>query len=182
MYNPQSATLIPCVGNPNGQLAGSAAGARGTNSAPDVAWDTQNLWVCTTTGNTTAAVWSPLTSTNIQTVVKNLGTVTTGTATFNRQVGPVQQIVVGGPLTIALSGWTPNVGAVNSYSEIMVEMTNGGSQTLTWPNTINWVTPGTGAVTQSFATYGVTLQTAGTDFIVFWSPDGGANVFGKIVR
>ena len=48
------------AGNPNGHLAGYAAVAG--QSAPSLAWDSTDgaLWICTTTGSTTTAVWSPL--------------------------------------------------------------------------------------------------------------------------
>lgn len=47
------------AGNPNGHVAGVAATA-GT-VAPSIVWDITNqiFWVCTTTGNAAAAVWTP---------------------------------------------------------------------------------------------------------------------------
>lgn len=51
--------IIPYSGNPNGNVAGTAASA---NNPPSVVWDfTGAIWyVCTTTGTTTTAVWTNL--------------------------------------------------------------------------------------------------------------------------
>lgn len=53
-----TAAFSAFAGNPNGQLAGTA-GTPGVNPA-DVVWDVQSdtLWVCTTTGSATTAVWT----------------------------------------------------------------------------------------------------------------------------
>lgn len=50
-------TIQTFAGNPNGNVAGTAASV---NNPPSVAWDYINnvLYVCTTTGNAAAAVWS----------------------------------------------------------------------------------------------------------------------------
>lgn len=49
-------TMRECAGNPNGQLSGNA----NTNGAPDFAYDVTNLllYVCSTTGDSTHAVWT----------------------------------------------------------------------------------------------------------------------------
>ena len=175
MFNKQTPNLYPVSGNPNGLLAGNAAGALGTSAPPDLAWDGSNIWVCTQTGTKTTAVWSPQTMENITTPSLNLGTISTGTVNVDRSKGVVQSLTAGGPISIALASFLPG------YSEILLELTNGGSTTITWPLTVNWVTS-TGAVTNSFSSYGIQLQTGGTDFIVFWSSDGGATIYGKIIR
>jgi hypothetical protein len=172
-----SPNMQSCNSNPNGLLAGFSKGMRYAGAPPDLAWDGGNFWVCTMTGTVNTAVWSTLTTTSVATIVNHQGLVSEGILTIDRRQGPVQRATVGGPLTIVLIGFI-----ANAYSDIEVELTNGGSQTLTWPTTINWVSPATGALTPSFTTYGVSLQTAGTDFIVFWSPDGGTTIFGKVVR
>lgn len=48
-----------CSGNPNGQLAGTAASA---GVMPSVAWDFTNqlLYLCTTTGSTSSAIWTAI--------------------------------------------------------------------------------------------------------------------------
>ncbi len=51
-------TFQVCAGNPNGQLAGTAAAA--VTAFPTLAYDIAHnaLWVCTTTGTSSTAVWS----------------------------------------------------------------------------------------------------------------------------
>ncbi|MDA8256734.1 MAG: hypothetical protein M0Z99_14030, partial [Betaproteobacteria bacterium] len=51
-------TFQVCAGNPNGQLAGTAAAA--VTAFPTVAYDIAHnaLWVCTTTGSASTAVWT----------------------------------------------------------------------------------------------------------------------------
>lgn len=104
------------------------------------------------------------------------GTVTSGTVTFAVTSSSYQRLQVGGALTIATSSW-PSAG---TYSELAIELVNGAAGAITWP-TINWVLP-TGATTTTFANNGVVLQTAGTDFVILWSRDGGTTIYGKIVR
>ncbi len=176
--NPQHINMFPYGnGNPNGFVAGSATGATGVGSPPDIIWDSINrmLWICVTTGTTTSAVWAALSVTELNTPVKALGTITSGTVTLNRTQGVIQQLTVGGPLTLVLTGWIPN------YSEMVLEVTNAGSATVTWPGNVNWVSS-TGALTTSFLTYGAIMQVSGIDWVVFWSPDGGTTVFGKVIR
>lgn len=54
-----AATFGVYAGNPNGHVAGTQ-GNVGTSTFPSVVWDiTNNIWwVCTTTGNAAAAVWT----------------------------------------------------------------------------------------------------------------------------
>jgi hypothetical protein len=168
----QKSNTFVVTGNPNGQLAGNASTA---GSPPDFAWDGSNIWICTTSGSTTTAVWSMQTTQNLMTPVKNLGTVSSGTVNVLRSNAPVQQLIAGGPLTLTIGGF------IAGYNDLVLELTNGGSTTITWPSNINWVTS-TGAVTNSFSAYGVQLQSAGTDFIAFWTPDGGTTIFAKVIR
>lgn len=54
-------------GNPNGNVAGQAAVAAGTNipaSPPSQLWDYKNgtFWICTATGSAGTATWAPLTT------------------------------------------------------------------------------------------------------------------------
>lgn len=176
----QIVNLFPISGNPNGSLAGAAAGATdgatGVGSAPDMAWDGSTLWVCTTSGTATTAVWSSMTGTHILNPVQDLGSISTGVVVVDRSLGMCTKITAGGPFSItAVQGFIPG------YSETILELVNGGSTTISWPGSVNWVTS-TGAVTTSFSSYGVQLQDAGTDFFAFWSPDGGTTIYGKVVR
>lgn len=104
------------------------------------------------------------------------GTVSTGTVTFSFADASHQRLQVGGALTIALNGWSPT----NNNATLMIELVNGASAAITWP-TINWI-KSDGTTTTSFASNGVTLQTSGTDFVVLWTRDGGATIFGKVIR
>ncbi len=104
------------------------------------------------------------------------GTVSTGTVTFSFADGNVQRLQVGGALTIALS----NPPASGFYGEMVIELVNGASATITWP-TINWI-KSDGTTTTTFASNGVTLQTSGTDWVFVWTRDAGTTYYGKIVR
>jgi hypothetical protein len=59
-YNPQAPNLYTYAGNPNGHVAGYATTG---GSPPDLVYDTTDFvyYVCTTTGNAAAAVWTPVT-------------------------------------------------------------------------------------------------------------------------
>jgi len=110
----------------------------------------------------------------------NKGTVGTGTVTFTVPAGEVQKLTVSGALTIATTGW----GASGTFSQLLIELVNGGSATLTYP-TINWIKPD-GAKTTSVSDYMTAiarpaLQTSGTDFIYLWSINGGTTVYGKML-
>lgn len=104
------------------------------------------------------------------------GTVTTGTSTFSFAASNVQRLQVGGALTVATSNWP----ASGTMGEMLVELVNGAAFVITWP-AIRWVlTDGTNVTT--FASNGVTLQASGTDWVLLWTRDGGATVYGKIMR
>ncbi len=90
--------------------------------------------------------------------------------------GSEQRLQVTGAFTLSTSNWPP----AGNLGEILLKLVNGGAYAITWP-TINWVTS-TGAFVTTFAGNGVTLQASGTDWIVLWSDDGGATVFGKVAR
>ena len=174
MYNNQYPNVFPVTGNPNSQLQGSAAGARGPNSPPDVAWDGANLWFCTTTGTKTSAIWSKMTTQNLETPTYPLGTIT-GAVTLDYTKGLVQTATLSGTVNLSILNFPPG------YSELALFLTNGGAGTIVFPASVNWITS-TGATTNSFSNYGVTLQAAGTNIIVFFSPDGGTTIYGKVVQ
>lgn len=103
------------------------------------------------------------------------GTLTAGTVTFNQSTAQNHRVQVGGALTIATAGWP--AGALGI---MLLEMVNAGAFALTWP-TIRWVLAD-GTFTTTFSANTITLQAAGSDFVTLWSRDGGATVYGKIVR
>lgn len=107
--------------------------------------------------------------------LNSLGTVSTGTATLDFALG-AQQLQVSGTVSIATTNWA----ATGTECSMLLALINGGSATLTWP-AINWI-KSDGTVTTVFASNGVTLQVAGTDFVLLWSLDGGTTIYGKIIR
>lgn len=63
---------------------------------------------------------------------------------------------------------------------MLIELVNGGAFAFTWP-TINWV-KSDGTFTTSFASCGVTLQSSGIDWVLLWTRDSGATIYGKVMR
>jgi hypothetical protein len=112
-------------------------------------------------------------SNGIITTPHGKGSVSTGTVTFSYADGIVQSVTIAGPVTFGLSNFPSG-----TFGEIFIQIVNGGSATITWP-VINWIAGN--ITTTSFAAYGVTLQTAGTDFAHIFSLDG-VNYYGKIIR
>ncbi|MHB8123832.1 MAG: hypothetical protein ACYDG4_17040 [Desulfuromonadaceae bacterium] len=109
----------------------------------------------------------------------SLGTVSTGTATFNYSLGAHQSVQVGGAITLEIT----NMPTGGFQGLMILEIINGGSAALTMP-AINWVKID-GTFTTSFSTYlsnvgRTALQASGTDFLVVWSRDG-TNLYGKIL-
>jgi hypothetical protein len=107
----------------------------------------------------------------------DLGTVNAGTATLNFALAQSQRLQIGGAVTIAASNWP---AAADGLFVGVLELVNGGAYTLTWP-AIRWVLAD-GTFTTSFSANTVTLQAVGTDFVTLWSRDGGATVYGRIIR
>lgn len=105
----------------------------------------------------------------------------TSTQTLDYTAGSHQKITATGNFTIATSNWPPS----GNLGELLLELTNGGAFTLTWP-TINWIQP-SGVTTTSIATYlaantgRTALQSSGTDFFVLWTRDAGTTIYGKLV-
>ncbi len=58
-YAQPQQSVIPYAGNPNGKVAGVQGG---NGISPTIVWDTNDnlLWLCTTTGNASSAVWQGL--------------------------------------------------------------------------------------------------------------------------
>ncbi|SRR6266576_893444 len=103
------------------------------------------------------------------------GTATSGTVTLNRSNGTKQKLTVGGNITIAYTGFTPG-----KYSELELQLVNGGAFTVTWPATVKWLV-GDGTSSNTFANMLVTLQAASSNWILTWSEDGGTTVWGKAI-
>ena len=105
----------------------------------------------------------------------------TSTQTLDYTAGSHQKITAAGTFTIATSNW-PLSG---NLGQILLELVNGGSQTITWM-TVNWIKPD-GTTTTSIATYlaansgRTALASSGTDFILLWSRDSGTTIYGKLV-
>lgn len=93
------------------------------------------------------------------------GNVASGTETLDRNNSVVHSITATGSFTIAISNW-PTTG---TYGEVLIQLTNGGAYTITWPAAVVWLTDDGNAPT---------LQTTGTDFIVLTSVDAGTTIYG----
>jgi len=106
-------------------------------------------------------------------VVTDKGTVTSGTTTFNFANGKKQKVTVGGNVTFAFSG-----AGGNEYSELFLQVVNGGAYTITWP-TVTWIV-GDGTTSSSFSAMGVVLQSSGTNHVYIWTYDG-STYFGKAI-
>ncbi|SRR6266576_2419677 len=140
--------------------------------------DAINLTEPATLGQLEQAAGSGLTIT-VQTETLNvfdIGTKTSGTVTIDRTNGTKQKLTVGGNIIIAYTGW----GATGKYSELELQLVNGGAFTVTWPATIRWLT-GDGTSSNTFANMLVTLQGANSNWILTWTEDGGTTVWGKAI-
>lgn len=113
--------------------------------------------------------------------VYDTGNSGTGTVTYNYTNGSVQTCTANGNHTIAFSNWPPT----GNNGELLVQLTNGGAYSITFP-TINWIKPD-GTTTTSVATYlaantgRTALQSSGMDQFLFWTRDAGTTVYGKLV-
>ena len=103
------------------------------------------------------------------------GSVASGTVTFTVSDAGNQRVTATGNITLAVTGWP-----ASGYSEIQLDCVNFGGRTIAFP-TVNWV-KADGSTTTSFSGSGVTLQSSGVDFIIFWTSDGGTTIYGKVLR
>jgi hypothetical protein len=109
------------------------------------------------------------------------GNSSTTTQTLDYTAGSHQKITATGAFTIAVSNFPPS----GNLGELLLELVNGGSQTITWP-TIYWIKPD-GTTTTSISTYlaantgRIALQSSGTDFIILWSRDAGTTIYGRLI-
>jgi hypothetical protein len=100
------------------------------------------------------------------------GSVGSGTVTFSASVDGKQKLTVTGTLTLAFDSWA----ATGHYSEVEIELVNGGSATVTHA-TVNWAV-GDGTTSTTFADTGITLATSGTNHLIVWTTDGGSTLYG----
>jgi hypothetical protein len=105
----------------------------------------------------------------------------TSTQTYDYTAGSVQTSTATGNHTIATSNWPPT----GNLGNILIQLTNGGAYTITFPSW-TWVKPD-GTTTTSFSTYmaaltgRTALQSSGMDQIMLWSRDSGTTVYAKLI-
>ncbi len=91
----------------------------------------------------------------------------TGTVTMDLDAANAFFGTATGTVTFAFS----NVPTTGQFVFVVLEVTNGGSQTLNWPAAIKW--PGGSAPT---------LTTSGTDVLTFYTRDGGTTWRGTMAQ
>jgi hypothetical protein len=116
------------------------------------------LEVSGTVTATSATVSGTLTTAQVSETAVNLGSTLSGTVTINLNSGTYFYGTVTGATTFAVSN-SASSGKVSSFT---LELTNGGSQTLTWMSGIKW--PGGTAPS---------LTSAGVDMLVCSTRDNG---------
>lgn len=98
------------------------------------------------------------------------------TVTFDYQEGKHQRLQVGAATTLAFTGWPQN----NHTGEMLLEVVNGGSATVTFP-TIKWL-KSDGTYVTAFSSSDTPLQASGIDFVLLWTRDNGTTIYGKVMR
>jgi hypothetical protein len=88
----------------------------------------------------------------------------------------MQGMTVAGSLTVAFTNW-PGAGTLG---ELCLELVNGGAFVITWPS-VRWIKPD-GTFTTTFADAQQPLLASGTDFVFFWTRDGGTTIWAKVLR
>lgn len=87
-----------------------------------------------------------------------------------------------GVVTLTINGWPP----AGTHGELLIYGTNLGAATIAIAGApVNWINADNGTFTRSTSmssNSGIALQTAGLDFVLLWSPDGGVTRYGKVVR
>ena len=115
----------------------------------------------------------------------DIGVVNAGAIIADLALSNVQKVTVGGNVSVNLINWP----ATGIFGEILIQMYNGGSGVITWP-TVQWMVPGTDQIFTSanFAAYltalgrsPAVLKASGLDMIHFWSADGGATIYGRVI-
>lgn len=74
-------------------------------------------------------------------------------------------ITADGNIAFTMSGWP----ASGTFGSIALALANGGAHTITWPAAVDWA--GGSAPT---------LTSSGTDWLVFWTVDGGTTIIGAM--
>jgi hypothetical protein len=84
-----------------------------------------------------------------------------------------------GAQTLAITNWP----TTNTFGELLIEGVNLGAATITGPS-VKWLkSDGTFTTSTSFnVNHGAALQASGIDFILLWTRDGGATIYGKVLR
>ena len=93
---------------------------------------------------------------------QDLGTIS-GAVTIDLSAGLSVSATIGGAATLAFTG-IPTGGSV----DVVLRLTNGGSDAVTWPTTISWAN-----------SKAPTLTATGTDMVVLVTDDGGATWMGS---
>ena len=180
----RDAAIATAVSN----LVGTASAARNTLGELSTAIDTEATSRDTAINSVMTAVNNKanLTTNKFsgrQSLTSFFITSVSGAISINVLNGNVQKITLMGAATFSLTGWD----TANVFSEVLLELGNGGNVGITWP-TIKWLLPTTGATAVSFSAYltaiGRTsgaLQVSGIDFIYLWSTDGGVTIYGKVL-
>lgn len=124
------------------------------------------------------------TATGIYLTFLNKGTQTSGgVVAVSVAAANVQAATfVAGSVTWTFGGFLTDV-----YGEVQIRLVNAGLATHTFPAAVRWVMPD-GTLSSSYAVYiaaqrpGATnFQTAGTDFAIFWSDNGGTTIYAKVM-
>lgn len=114
--------------------------------------------------------------TNISRSFFDKGTIGSGLVQFDYQQAVHQRVQVYNAVQLQVINW-PQIGELG---EIMIELVNGASATITWP-IINWICPD-GSITNNFSYSGVALQLNGIDWVILWTRNAGATIYGKVIR
>lgn len=87
-----------------------------------------------------------------------------------------------GAQTLTISNWPPT----GNEGILLIEGTNLGASTITWPAAINWIKPD-GVFTTNINTYlaangsRTALKTSGIDHVLLWTHDAGTTIYGKLI-
>jgi hypothetical protein len=95
--------------------------------------------------------------------IKAHGTVSSGTEVFDLNDGTYHTVTAGGNFTVDFSNFP-----ASAVGSVTMKITNGGAHTVTWDSAIDWPAGSAPALTA-----------AGTDFLIFFSDDGGTTIYGN---
>jgi hypothetical protein len=102
------------------------------------------------------------------------------THALDYSAGQYQQLTFTGTAshTISVANWP----ATGTMGMLFLEFNNAGViPSFTFPLNLKWVLS-TGATSVLFSDTGVVLTTGGKDFLMWWTIDGGANIYGRVMR